>query len=105
MALRAEGTNILIKLDDNSLDAYVLDALIEREKYVAENMPGSHIHYGQIIKQIKERHPNLEIDDDTVVDRLHALVLKGVITTKFTSGDPSYRFNSDYLKTSEKSKK
>ena len=102
MALRAEGTNILIKLDDNSLDAYILDALIERERFVAKNIPGSHIHYDQITKQIKKRHPNLEINTDTVVDRLHALTEKGIITSTPAHGDPSYRFNPEYLKEQKK---
>ena len=99
MALRAEGTNILIKLDNKSLDAYILDAVIGRQRYVLENFPGSHIHYDQVYRFLIEKHPNLEVDKGIVVDRLRALSDEGKLKRTPTNGEPSYRFNSDYLDT------
>jgi len=97
MTLRPKSGNILILLDENSLDAYIVSAVIERQREVNQSMKGSHIHYDQIFRVLKSKYPDLEVNQDTVVDRLRALTQKGVLTREPTAGDPNYGFNIKYL--------
>lgn len=91
MALRV-GDKLLRPLDDDEIKAYVLSAVIFRER------EGGRMHSDQLHNYMTERYPNLQIDYETVRDTLHALVKDGILIREvIVPDDAIYGLNPEYF--------
>jgi len=94
MSLKIEGTNLSVKLDEKSLKAYAVSAVIGRQK----ESGGGRVHTDQALSFLKENHPNLEIDYKTFVDIVRKLSDEGVLIREVPENDdPIYGFNPNYF--------
>jgi len=95
MTLRVKGTNLSLKLDEDSLKAYALSAVIGRQKEVA----GSKVHADQALSFLRKKHPDLEISYKKFVELVCDLANDGILTRETSNeDDPTYGFNEKYLK-------